>query len=115
MRRCCSQWATMSRNKVDSPRQRISVGTYRKACCKWHATLLQNSSSGWKAIGELEAQIKLIKRVLQLEQSGSDSETPVAYSALSAAYVVAAPTREPSKTPEELDEELGEERFLKKI
>ena len=66
---------------------------------------------GWKAIGELEMQIKLIKRVLQLEQAGSDSETPVGYSALSAAYVVASPPKEPSQTPEELDEELGANDF----
>ena len=60
-------------------------------------------------------QIKLIKRVLMLEQAGSDSENQIAYYALPAADAVPAPTRERSQTPEELDEELGEERFLKKI
>ena len=66
---------------------------------------------GWKAIGELEMQIKLIKRVLMLEQAGSESEKPVAYYALPAADAVPAPKRERNKTPEELDEELGANDF----
>ena len=66
---------------------------------------------GWKAIGELEAQIKLIKRVLQLEIVGSDPVPPLVYSALRAADAVPTPNRERTKTPEELDEELGANDF----
>ncbi len=73
-------------------------------------------SVGWKAIGELEAQIKLIIRVLQLEQVPSESASKLLYSARSAAdNAVPTPNREQIQTPEELDEELGESRFLRKI
>ena len=65
---------------------------------------------GWKAIGELEAQIKLIKRVLQLETGPSGSERG-AYSAPVTAPAAHSPNREPLKTPEELDEELGANDF----
>ncbi len=68
-------------------------------------------SVGWKAIGELEAQIKLIKRVLQLEIVTSEPETPLVYSALRAADAVPTPNREQIQTPEELDEELGANDF----
>ncbi len=68
-------------------------------------------SVGWKAIGELEAQIKLIKRVLQLEIVPSEPETPLVYSALRAATAVPIPNREQIQTPEELDEELGANDF----
>ena len=73
-------------------------------------------SVGWKAIGELEAQIKLIKRVLQLEQVPSGSALLAEYTERSAAddvVVNAVPTlkREQIKTPEELDEELGANDF----
>ncbi len=68
-------------------------------------------SVGWKAIGELESQIKLIKRVLQLEQVGSDLETQVPYSTRSAASPVVVESREREKTPEELDDELGANDF----
>lgn len=75
-------------------------------------------SVGWKAIGELEAQIKLIKRVLQLEQVPSESESTAVYSARRAADnndAVPTPNKEQIQTPEELDDELGESRFLRKI
>lgn len=65
---------------------------------------------GWKAIGDLEAQIKLIKRVLQLEQGPSDSQRS-AYSAFVTADAAHSPNRERLKTPEELDEELGANDF----
>ena len=69
-------------------------------------------SVGWKAIGELEAQIKLIIRVLQLEQVPSESASKLLYSAMSAAdNAVPTPNREQIKTPEELDEELGSNDF----
>jgi len=68
-------------------------------------------SVGWKAIGELEAQIKLIKRVLQLEQGPSDSEIPVAYFAPVTADAAPTPNRERFQTPEELDEDLGANDF----
>ncbi len=67
-------------------------------------------SVGWKSIGELEAQIKLIKRVLQLETGPSDSERS-AYSAEVTADAAPTPNRERLKTPEELDEELGANDF----
>ena len=65
---------------------------------------------GWKAIGELESQIKLLKRVLQLDLAGSDPETLVTSSAVPA-YFRDAPSRELLQTPEELDEELGANDF----
>ena len=65
---------------------------------------------GWKAIGELESQIKLIKRVLQLETGPKDSERS-AYSAPLTADAVPTPNTERLKTPEELDEELGANDF----
>jgi len=68
-------------------------------------------SVGWKAIGELEAQIKLIKRVLQLEIVPSEPETPLVDSAKRAATAVPTPNRERNQTPEELDEELGANDF----
>ena len=60
---------------------------------------------GWKAIGELEAQIKLIKRVLQLEYVPSESASTVVYSAKRAADAaddndVPTPKREQIQTPE---------------
>jgi hypothetical protein len=66
---------------------------------------------GWKAIGELEAQIKLIKRVLQLEIVGPDPETPLVYSEQRAVDAVPTPNNEQIQTPEELDEELGANDF----
>ena len=69
-------------------------------------------SVGWKAIGELEAQIKLIKRVLQLEQVASESASTVVYTERrSADNAVPTPSREQIQTPEELDEELGANDF----
>lgn len=68
-------------------------------------------SVGWKAIGELEAQIKLIKRVLQLEIVPSDTASTVAYSAPVKSKALREPTRELLQTPEELDEELGANDF----
>lgn len=68
-------------------------------------------SVGWKAIGELEAQIKLIKRVLQLENVPSDTESIVAYSAPVKSKALREPTREQIQTPSELDEELGANDF----
>ena len=75
-------------------------------------------SVGWKAIGELEAQIKLITRVLQLEHIPSESASTVVYSARRAADDAAAddndvptPKREQIQTPEELDDELGANDF----
>ena len=71
-------------------------------------------SVGWKAIGELEAQIKLIKRVLQLEQVPSESALKAEYTERRAADVINAvptPNREQIQTPEELDDELGYNDF----
>lgn len=68
-------------------------------------------SVGWKAIGDLEAQIKLIKRVLQLENVPSDTASTVAYSAPVKSKALREPTREQIQTPEELDEELGANDF----
>ena len=70
-------------------------------------------SVGWKAIGELEAQIKLITRVLQLEQVPSESALKAEYTERRAAAVddVPTPNREQIQTPEELDEELGANDF----
>jgi len=68
-------------------------------------------SVGWKAIGELEAQIKLLKRVLQLEQVSSEPALKAEYAALRAADAVPTPKREQIQTPEELDEELGANDF----
>ncbi len=68
-------------------------------------------SVGWKAIGDLEAQIKLIKRVLQLENVPSDTASTVAYSAPVKSKALRKPTREQIQTPEELDEELGANDF----
>ena len=70
-------------------------------------------SVGWKAIGELEAQIKLIIRVLQLEQVPSESALKAEYTERRAADINAVPTpnREQIQTPEELDEELGANDF----
>ena len=68
-------------------------------------------SVGWKAIGELEAQIKLLKRVLQLEIVPSEPALKAAYSALRAADAVPTPNKEQIQTPEELDEELGANDF----
>ena len=71
-------------------------------------------SVGWKAIGELEAQIKLIKRVLQLEHVPSESALKAEYTERRAAAVVddvPTPNREQIQTPEELDEELGANDF----
>ena len=71
-------------------------------------------SVGWKAIGELEAQIKLIKRVLQLEQVPSESALLAEYTERRAADnndAVPTPNREQVQTPEELDEELGSNDF----
>jgi len=66
---------------------------------------------GWKAIGELEAQIKLITRVLQLENVPSDTASTVAYSAPVKSKALREPTREQIQTPSELDEELGANDF----
>jgi len=68
-------------------------------------------SVGWKAIGELEAQIKLITRVLQLENVPSDTASTVAYSAPVKSKALREPTREQIQTPSELDEELGANDF----
>ena len=71
-------------------------------------------SVGWKAIGELEAQIKLIKRVLQLEHFPSESASTVVYTERRADdddNAVPTPSREQIQTPEELDEELGANDF----
>ena len=68
-------------------------------------------SVGWKAIGDLEAQIKLITRVLQLENVPSDTASTVAYSAPVKSKALREPTREILQTPEELDEELGANDF----
>ena len=73
-------------------------------------------SVGWKAIGELEAQIKLIKRVLQLEQVPSESASTAVYTERRAADddnndAIPTPSREQIQTPEELDEELGANDF----
>ncbi len=73
-------------------------------------------SVGWKAIGELEAQIKLIKRVLQLEQVPSGSASTAVYTERRAADggdndAVPTPSREQIQTPSELDEELGANDF----
>ena len=73
-------------------------------------------SVGWKAIGELEAQIKLIKRVLQLEHFPSESASTVVYTERRAAdadddNAVLTPSKEQIQTPEELDEELGYNDF----
>ena len=71
-------------------------------------------SVGWKAIGELEAQIKLIKRVLQLEYVPSESALKAEYTERRAAdndNAVPTPSREQIQTPEELDDELGANDF----
>ena len=74
-------------------------------------------SVGWKAIGQLEAQIKLIKRVLQLEQVPSESARTAVYTESRAADAadnndaIPTPSREQIQTPEELDEELGANDF----
>jgi len=82
---------------------------------------------GWKAIGELEMQIKLIKRVLQLSETPSSDyvspvqpaaelpvpAVPMAVSPVAAVPVASVPaaTTERTKTPEELDDELGANDF----
>ncbi len=73
-------------------------------------------SVGWKAIGELEAQIKLITRVLQLEHFPSESASTVMYTERRAAdadddNAVPTPSKEQIQTPSELDEELGANDF----
>ena len=70
-------------------------------------------SVGWKAIGELEAQIKLIKRVLQLEHIPSESASTVVYTERRSDddNAVPTPSKEQIQTPEELDEELGYNDF----
>ena len=72
-------------------------------------------SVGWKAIGELEVQIKLIKRVLQLEEVPSESALLAEYTERRAAddndNAVPTPSKEQIQTPEELDEELGANDF----
>ncbi len=61
---------------------------------------------GWKAIGDLEMQIKLIERVLQLESPTDKDRIPYMPVAQSPSSVPAESTPH-SKTPEELDDELG--------
>ena len=70
-------------------------------------------SVGWKAIGELEAQIKLIKRVLQLEHIPSESASTIVYTErrLDDDNAVPTPSKEQIQTPEELDEGLGANDF----
>ena len=69
-------------------------------------------SVGWKAIGELEAQIKLITRVLHLEYVSSESvSTASAARRVADNNAVPTPSREQIQTPSELDEELGYNDF----
>ncbi len=66
---------------------------------------------GWRAIGELEKQIELIKRVLHLEETQPGSVALFKPSANVAALSVAQAFSEPLMTPEDLDEELGVNDF----
>ena len=75
---------------------------------------------GWRAVLELEMQIQLIKRVLQLEPTTSFSAAPAMPVAAAAAPTEATPTEalafsvsdsQPSVQPDELDDDLGVNDF----
>ena len=67
------------------------------------------SEIGWRAVLELEMQIQLIKRVLQLESPSSSYSAPVAPTPVAATEALASPTpsSQPSVQPEKLDDDLG--------
>jgi len=85
------------------------------------------SEIGWRAVLELEMQIQLIKRVLQLESPSSGYAQPVmpAMPAMPVAVAPVAPTEatptealafsvsdsQPSVQPDELDDDLGVNDF----
>ncbi|AFZ15692.1 hypothetical protein Cri9333_4936 (plasmid) [Crinalium epipsammum PCC 9333] len=68
---------------------------------------------GWSAILDLEKQIQLIKRVLQLEETTSIPASSVPVVPVESVEAIAYPTvtTEQLPTPEDLDDELGVNDF----